>query len=76
MRLILLCIVIYWSVPTLGQTFFIKYNFKDQWNERRMPDSVFINASAAKKYIIQLQNNPRGSFNRKLSLNQKPIKII
>lgn len=56
MRLILLCIVIYWSVPTLGQTFFIKYNFKDQWNERRMPDSVFINASAAKKYIIQLQN--------------------
>jgi len=56
MRLILLCIIIYWSVPTLGQTFFIKYNFKDQWNERRMPDSVFINASAAKKYIIQLQN--------------------
>ncbi len=56
MRLILLCIIIYWSVPTLGQTFFIKYNFKDQWNERRMPDSVFSNASAAKKYIIQLQN--------------------
>jgi hypothetical protein len=56
MRLILLCIIIYWSVPTLGQTFFIKYNFKDQWNERRMPDSVFSNASAAKKYIVQLQN--------------------
>ena len=56
MRLILLCIVIYWSVPALGQTFFIRYNFKDQWKERQMPDSVFSNVSSAKKYIVQLQN--------------------
>ena len=56
MRLILLWIVIYWSVPTLGQTFFIKYNFKDKWNQKQLPDSVFSNAASAKKYMVQLQN--------------------
>ena len=56
MRLVILCIVLYWSAPSFGQTFLIHYTIKDSWVEKQLPDSIFSNAISAKKYIAALQN--------------------
>jgi len=56
MRLFLICILFFWSVPIVGQTFFIQYNYMDKWPNKQLPDSIFPSAQEAKKYVTSLQN--------------------